>query len=110
MENPKTNEPLWIIKFQAVDSSEKSYRQRAEFSPKNSSKHLLVSMENQRQALEFLDRINSSFKDITEAYLAIAENDESLRPQAEEMRERLNTLNQWLKWIRSWLNKPEKED
>jgi hypothetical protein len=105
--------PLWMITFDPK-IPEKSFQERALFSsfPSTSSEPLGLHLENNRQALEFLSKVNASLKNMTEAYLEIAENNEEFKPRADEIRERLDILNKWLQWIRSWLEPPppEKEE
>lgn len=100
--------PLWIITFDPK-IPEKPFQERAIFS--TFPKPAPINLGSSQQALEFLSKVNTSLKNITEAYLSIAENNEELKPKADEIRERLDVLNQWLQWIRTWLETPpEKED
>jgi hypothetical protein len=107
----KETEPLWIITFDP-ETPEKTFQERAVFSSisNKTSNPLGSSLESNRQALEFLSKVNTSLKNITQTYLEMAENNEGLKPKADEIRERLDLLNKWLQWIRSWLEPPEKEE
>lgn len=110
MDHPK---PLWIITFDPK-IPEKPFQERAVFSSFSNQPVVIKTppppTEADKQALEFLSKVNTSLKNITEAYLSIAEKHEELKPKANEIRERLNVLNQWLGWIRSWLEPPKKDD
>lgn len=105
-------QPLWIITFDPK-TPEKSFQERAVFSsfPNQSLIQTPSNLDSGQQALEFLSKVNTSLKNITEAYLAIAESNKELKPKADEIRERLSILNQWLEWLRCFLKPPpEKED
>lgn len=103
-------EPLWIITFD-TKTPEKTFQERAMFSfPDKPSTEHGFNLQGDRRALDFLSKVNTSLKNITDAYLEIAENNKAMKPKAEEIRERLNVLNQWMQWIRSWLEPPEKKE
>lgn len=97
MKNPK---PLWVITFDPT-IPEKTFQERALFSYISEK-----TPESDQTTLDFLSKVNTSLKNITEAYLSIAEANEELKPKAEEIRQRLNLLNQWLGWFRSWIDQP----
>lgn len=101
MKTPLANDLLWIIAFDHNIKTD-SFKEKALFyvpAPQ-------ISEENKKLALDFLEKMNDSFKEITEAYLTEAEKDDSKKIQVEEIRDKFKSLDAWIKWLRQQ-QKPE---
>lgn len=101
MKTPLINNPIWIIVFDHSIKTD-SLREKAQLMVPAPEFPNQFSEENKRLALDFLEKMNDSFKEITEAYLAEAEKDEEKKPQVEEIREKFKSLDAWIDWLRKW--------
>lgn len=108
MKEPLIIDPLWIIVFDHSIKSD-SLKDKALLYFPTQQANPQITEENKRLALDFLEKMNDSFKQITEAYLTEAEKDESKKPQVKEIREKFKSLDSWIKWLRN-LQKPSSED
>lgn len=98
------NAHLWTIIFDN-QTPELDWFQRAHYqeSPKK------IAALDQRMAIDFLEKINLSFRKMSESYLQEVEQDEKMRPQVNEIRKKFDSLDKWLAWMRSQLDSPKQE-
>lgn len=113
-EQEHTSPPLWVIKFEppleGIDWQKQAHLQFLG-TKKEPPKDSLSSLESQHLALDFLEKINNSFREMTDAYLKKFENDAKQQSQIKEIRQNFESFDQWLDWIRTLLkNPPKKED
>lgn len=108
MNTPSFFKPLWVIIFDHSIKSQ-TIKDKALFYVPNKKTQSQISLENKRLALDFLEKMNDSFKEITEAFLTEAEKDKNKKPQVNEIREKFKSLDTWIKWLRNW-QKPSSED
>lgn len=103
MRTPRTLEPLWVIAFDHSKEG-KTLKEKAFFciSFPNENKAVGTLDPNEQFALDFLERMASSFKEVTEPILHEAEQDESKKAQAEEIRDKFKSIDLWIKWLRKW--------
>lgn len=102
------SKPLWIITFDQNKGSN-NWLESARMNFTTPSIEELLSSKNNEVALEFLEMMNSSFRQITDNYLKQAEKDENLRGQVEEIRKKFDSLDNWLHMIRKWVESASKE-
>lgn len=94
MRTPRSCEPLWIIAF---DPKGKTFREQAFFCFPVLEE---VDPIDEKLALEFLERLASSFKEVTEPLLEEAEADETKQAQAKEIRKKFKSIDLWIKWLK----------
>lgn len=102
MEKQNRKEPLWVISFD-TSKKEASWLTQAHYRPN------LQITENQRLALNVLERLNESFREVTETYLKEVEGDEKTREQVDEIRKNFESFDKWLLWIRAWLDNMDQD-
>lgn len=99
---------LWEIHFASSIENSEWLRQAQFILPVGDYPvEILGSKENQLLALDFLEKVNNSFKEITESYLSKISQDEHTQKQVKDIRKKFEALDQWLHWLRSRINHPE---
>jgi hypothetical protein len=104
MDKQKFPKPLWVIHFDRDEDL--SWAQKASLEeplPEGEilpSSDILSTPENQLIALDFLEKVNHSFREITEAYFSKVQ-DEHTKSQVEDIRKKFDALDQWLHWLRN---------
>lgn len=100
MKTPRALEPLWVISF---DHSLKGTIKDKAFFCISFPHHPTGNLnETEQFALDFLQQINKSFKQITEQYLEQADLDADQKAQANDIREKFKSFDLWIEWLQKW--------
>lgn len=114
MQQQSYPKPLWIISFDRNQETG-DWRHRAHLSRPQDPTALLPTLnaENQLVALDFVEKLNTSFRAVAEAYLSELEKEKGgkLNPaDLQKMRDRFSSLDHWIHWIREMLQKPDDQN
>ncbi len=102
MKTPRALDPLWVISFD--HSLKGTIKDKAFFCisfpnhPHSGGK----LNESEQFALDFLNQISNSFKQIAEEYLEQADQDENQKQQADEIRDKFKSFDLWMEWLQKW--------
>lgn len=111
MKTPRALEPLWVISF---DHSLKGTIKDKAFFCISFPHHTNILTgnlnESEQFALDFLNQISDSFKQIAEQYLEQADQDESQKKQADDLREKFKSFDLWIEWLQKWQNEQQDQD
>jgi len=104
MKTPRSCEPLWVISFDH-SLKDKPLKEKAFFCV--AFPHHIEEMdENEKFALDFLEKMSASFKDITEIFLEDSNANETNKAESDEIKSRFKNLEQWIKWLRNMKGDP----
>jgi hypothetical protein len=98
MNTPRVSEPIWIISFD--HSIKGTHKEQAFFHIP--FPHIIQFSGDKHAAINFLEKMNDSFKKMTELFLEEAEKEEINKPQADEIREKFKSLDSWIQWLKDF--------
>lgn len=101
MKTPRSCKPIWIISFDP-NLPGKTIKEKALFCTRLPQNTPSAIDPTDQLAIEFLERISSSFKEISEEFIQSTPLNADGQEQAKLIEEKFKSLDLWLKWLKKW--------